>query len=82
MQYAAGGYLAEALNIPFSFDTFSGCALSLYVNYKIKILIAHIKVFFVNLSSVRSVRILSAYIYLQGLHTRRLNMPCTTLRNV
>jgi len=33
--YAAGGYLAEALNIPFSFDTFSGCALSLHVNYKI-----------------------------------------------
>lgn len=42
----------EALNIPFSFDTFSGCSLSLHVNYKIKILIAHIKVFFVNLTSV------------------------------
>jgi len=45
MQYATGGYLVEALNIPFPFDTFSGCTLSLHVNYKIKILIAHIKIF-------------------------------------
>lgn len=52
---------------------FQGCAaLSLHVNYKIKILIAHIKVFFVNLSSVVGpFPISSALPY-------RLNMPTCT----
>lgn len=44
MKRGIGGYLADVLNIPLFCDTFPGCILSLHVNYKIKILIANLKI--------------------------------------